>query len=167
MSDADKMLKVAQQARDDWDLVRAISICKEILKNHADTEAAKGAQAIVDGIDPPRKQQLGQRNQQPSVAESPSPAESHPPVAAASSPYGTARGVATFLAIWGWLMFVAGFLVAGLVYSDIGFVGVIGGIAISFLGILQVTGAQIIKATVDNADHTRKILAELQKRNTD
>ena len=158
MSDADKMLKVAQQAWDDLDRVRATSICKEILKYHADTEAAKGAQAIVDGIDPPRKQQLGQRNQRPSVAES------HPPVAAASSPYGTARGVATFLAIWGWLMFVAGFLVAGLVYSDIGFVGVIGGIAISFLGILQVTGAQIIKATVDNADHTGEILALMKAR---
>jgi hypothetical protein len=82
-----------------------------------------------------------------------------------TSKYSTARGVSSLVEFLGWSLVVLG--VAAMIYSasqNLGVMGVLTGIALSVGGLLQVMGAQVVKATADNADHTREILEILKAR---
>lgn len=81
------------------------------------------------------------------------------------SKYSTARSVSSLVEFLGWTLVVIG--VSTMIYSasqNLGVIGVLTGIALSVGGLLQVMVAQIVKATADNADHTREILAIVKAR---
>ena len=78
-----------------------------------------------------------------------------------SSTYGVARGLATLTELLGWLI-VVGSVVLGFVASDWYLTGVELLLAVSgmvLVGLSVIMGAQIVRATVDNADHTGEMLA--------
>ena len=155
MSNSDDVLKIAKQAWDEMDKVRANQLARQILEYYPDSEAAIEAQAIVDGL----SHQLGKSQ---TVPVTPTPA-----IVSETTSYGTVRGVANFIEFIGWLIVVAG-IIAGMVavvYKG-GAIGYFGAFGVSLSGFLLVMGAQVVKATVDNADHTRKILAVLEKKHT-
>ena len=80
--------------------------------------------------------------------------------------YGVARSVATVISLLGWVLVALGALVAvaavatGLNsrYGAVTLVAVLPGLGTVVSGFLLIMGAQVTKATVDTADHTRKIL---------
>jgi hypothetical protein len=89
------------------------------------------------------------------------------------SEYKVARAISSFLSITGWLVVIAGVIVAlrGLFVSsqipdftsaELALPGV--GIVIG--GLVLVATGQFTRATVDNADHTREILKLLKKNQT-
>lgn len=90
------------------------------------------------------------------------------------SDYGVARGVSKFIAFVGWLVFGVGLVCAGvgiglllqplgtqdpLSYSAIGL-----GIVQAVAGLMMIVGAQLTRATIDNADHTREIMQMLRQK---
>lgn len=87
--------------------------------------------------------------------------------------YGTAKGVSTFLAFVGWLLFAAGIIAALIGFNSFngpyGMVDIttilmtLPGLGFAFSGLLMVASAQVVKATVENADNTREILVLLQE----
>lgn len=80
--------------------------------------------------------------------------------------YARARLLATVITGVGWLYLVAG--AVGFILSyfqdmlSYNFLPTISGV---ILGVLALAAAQLINATVDTADNSREILAELRKRN--
>jgi len=83
------------------------------------------------------------------------------------SNYGVARKISKFLSFIGWLVFAIGvvFALAGLAsgtqsqYGEgVTLLALLPGIGISISGLFLVAAAQVTRATVDNADHTREIL---------
>ena len=82
-----------------------------------------------------------------------------------TSNYSTARGVSSLVGFLGWAFVVIG--VSTMIYSasqNLGGIGVLTGIALFVAGLLQVMVAQIVKATTDNADHSREMLEILKAR---
>ena len=90
------------------------------------------------------------------------------------SQYETGRKVATFISFLGWLFFVAGLLsaLAGLAsgfqdgYGGVSIIAMLPGLGIAVSGLFLVASGQVTRATVDNADHTREILALLREKGT-
>ncbi len=83
------------------------------------------------------------------------------------SNYGVARKISKFLSFIGWLVFAIGvvFSLAGLASGaqspyggSVTLLALLPGIGISISGLFLVAAAQVTRATVDNADHTREIL---------
>jgi len=70
------------------------------------------------------------------------------------SKYGTARGFSSFLEILGWLVVVAGGIAAISMQS---MAGLLAGAGLAITGFMLIMGAQVTKAVVDTADHTREI----------
>ena len=88
------------------------------------------------------------------------------------SQYETSRKVSMFISGFGWLVFAIGIIaaLAGLVSGlqsryGLGVMGVLPGIGLVVSGLMMVVAGQVTRATVDNADHTREILALLKKDN--
>jgi len=85
------------------------------------------------------------------------------------SEYRAARAISSLLSFVGWLLFVAGIIaalqgvsVAWRVPEFSVLTMAIPGIGISLGGLVAVAAAQVTRATVDNADHTREILVLLK-----
>lgn len=86
-----------------------------------------------------------------------------------STEYGVARGVSTFISFVGWLFVIAGvlFFVSGTsstvpasMFFQVGMgIGLVAG------GLLLVMGAQVTKAVVDTADHSREMLTIMRGEN--
>ena len=80
--------------------------------------------------------------------------------------YARARLLSAVITVVGWLYLIAG--AGGFIMSyfnemlSYNFLPTISGI---ILGVLALAAAQLINATVDTADNSREILAELRKRN--
>ena len=80
--------------------------------------------------------------------------------------YGIARGLASLIEVLGWLIVIGGLFVAfnlpahqfSQVYAFLTFCG------IALIGLFVIMTAQIVKATVDNADHTGEMLALMKSR---
>ena len=160
MSNSDDVLKIAKQAWDDMDKVRANQLARQILEYYPDSEAAIEAQAMVDGLS-------HQPGKSKTVSAKPT-ARPAPPVESDTTSYDTERGVANIIEFIGWLIVVAG-IIAGMVavvYKG-GAIGYFGAFGVSLSGFLLIMGAQVVKATVDNADQIRKILTEIQRRKVD
>lgn len=88
------------------------------------------------------------------------------------SEYETSRKVSMIISGFGWLVFAIGIIaaLAGLASGlqsryGIGLMGVLPGIALLVSGLMMVVAGQVTRATVDNADHTREILALLKQGN--
>lgn len=95
--------------------------------------------------------------------------ENYPNKNSYSSNYSTAIGVSKFIAFLGWLMFSLGIIGALTGISESSKYGggfmlaaLLPSIGISLSGLFLVVAGQVTKATVDNADHTREILALLR-----
>ncbi len=85
-----------------------------------------------------------------------------------SSNYGAARSVAFFVAFVGWGIVALGVtsviaLVSPYYYFQMEPLLVFLGVAVSVSGLLLVAAAQVTRATVENADHTREILNVLRQ----
>lgn len=90
------------------------------------------------------------------------------------SEYGVARVVAKSIAFLGWVVIwgsLAIFLLVLVAVSQpVGpdgsliFAGIMSGLGMVVFGLNMIVGAQIMRATVDNADHTREILHLLRNR---
>lgn len=80
--------------------------------------------------------------------------------------YARARLLANIITVVGWLYLFIG--VAGFIFSYfnemLGF-NFLPSLSAIIVGVLALAVAQIINATVDTADNSREILAELRKRN--
>ena len=88
-----------------------------------------------------------------------------------SSDYGLTRSLSMFLAFLGWLICVGGVVVAFIgVFAGsarfsgggLSFVAVLPGVGLAISGLFLVAAAQVARAAVDNADHTREILKILR-----
>ncbi len=86
--------------------------------------------------------------------------------------YGTARGIAGFVGLIGWLL-VAGGAIAALFavgtamdnrYGSISLIAVLPALSAVISGLLLVMGAQMTRAVVDTADHAREIRSLLERR---
>ena len=88
------------------------------------------------------------------------------------SEYKVATAIAFFLSFAGWVLVIAGTIftlwgisVSSEVSKDIPFmVASLPGIGIAVCGLVLIAAAQVTKATVDNADHTREILKLLKNK---
>jgi hypothetical protein len=150
-SAADELLENAKKA---WDINDKGSVdyyCNQILKIYPESNAAKDAQEILDGL-PART--VTKPHTSPAAG-----------LQSQSSKYSTARGVAAFIGFLGWITVLGGIL--SMVYAasqGLGGLGVLLGIGVIIAGFLQVMGAQLVTATLDNADNTGEILALLKAR---
>ncbi|MDU0111747.1 hypothetical protein RT723_01715 [Psychrosphaera aquimarina] len=89
-----------------------------------------------------------------------------------SSNYATAIGVSRFISFLGWVVFALGIIVlligvgkSSQYGSEALLVTLFPSIGLTICGLFLVAAAQVTKATVDNADHTREILVLLRSRN--
>jgi len=147
----DELLGNAKKAWDDGDKGTADHYCRQILETYPDSNAAQDAKEILDGL------------VEQSVSKPPTSVvtDSH----SQSSKYTTARGVAFVIEFLGWSFVVIG--IFAMIYASSkqqGVVGVLIGIGVIVGGLLQIMGAQIVRATVDTADNTNAILTELRER---
>ena len=79
--------------------------------------------------------------------------------------YGAARGISSFAEFIGWLLMAGGIVLVFIALArEVGAPGLAAGILISVSGLSLVMAAQFVRATVDNADTTREILAFLKKK---
>lgn len=84
------------------------------------------------------------------------------------SEYGVARGMCSLFSFIGWALVVIGVVIAfvglsgGNRYGGVSVAAILPGIGTIVSGFLTVMGAQVTRATVDNADHTREILLAIQ-----
>lgn len=84
--------------------------------------------------------------------------------------YGMARGVSSVISLVGWLFVIVGIFVAVYAfingissrYDGLSLMALLPGLGTTVSGFLLIMGAQVTKATVDNADHTREILKALK-----
>jgi len=88
------------------------------------------------------------------------------------SEYKTARGVSGFIEFIGWLVVIFGVVISitGVISvprnsGGASFIAMLPGLGTAIAGLFLVMGAQVTKATVDNADHTREILKILSRGN--
>ena len=150
-SAADELLENAKKA---WDINHKGSVdyyCNQILKIYPESSAAIEAKEILDG--------LPLRSVTKPVTSTAEDSQ--------SLKYSTGHGVATIVELLGWVVALGG--IVGIVYAasqGFGVLGVLAGIGITVAGFLQIMGAQLVTATLDNTDHTREILALLQARNS-
>jgi hypothetical protein len=86
-----------------------------------------------------------------------------PSGAGPDSEYSTARKVAGFLSVAGWIIVALGVLGALLFTLALEFGGVLSGLFAVVSGLLVVAAGYILEATVDTAEHTKSILALLSK----
>ena len=145
-SAADELLEKAMKAWDNGDKDRADYFCKQILEVYPESNAAQDAKEVLDGL-PERS--VTKPLTSPNTGSN-----------SQTSNYTTARGVSYIIEFLGWALVVVG--VFAMIYSatqNSGVMGVLIGIALTIGGLLQVMGAQIVRATVDNADHTGEMLA--------
>jgi hypothetical protein len=77
--------------------------------------------------------------------------------------YKAAQGVSGFIELIGWLVVIGGGIVAIGSVSG-GALFLLPGIGITISGLFLVMGAQVTKATVDNANNTREIIKLLKRR---
>jgi len=85
--------------------------------------------------------------------------------------YGVARGICSLVAVFGWVLVIGGFIVAfvslggGSSRYGGGFslITMLPGLGTVVSGFIMIMGSQVTRATVDNADHTREILAALNR----
>jgi hypothetical protein len=87
------------------------------------------------------------------------------------SGYGVTRGVCSFISFLGWLSVIVGGIIAFIAiistlqsgYGSAPMVASLTGVGTVFSGFMMIMGAQVTRATVDNADHTREILAAINR----
>jgi len=97
------------------------------------------------------------------------PAKKHRPTY--TSDYGIARTVAGIISTFGWILVVVGVfvtvvpLLGGNARFSVAWFAMMPGLGTVASGFLMIMGAQVTQATVDNADHTREILAEMRANN--
>lgn len=90
-----------------------------------------------------------------------------------TSQYSVGRAVASVIGVFGWALVVLGGISAVMAAANNGstgmgamsFVRVMPGLGALVGGFLLIMGAQVTKATIDNADHTREILKTLERGN--
>ena len=85
--------------------------------------------------------------------------------------YGTARLVANGIEFIGWLIVVAGIIAIVMLLSNMGsryfnLAGILPGVGTLISGLFMIMGAQVTKATVDNADNTRELVALMHRQMT-
>lgn len=87
------------------------------------------------------------------------------------SDYGVARGVCSLVAFFGWVLVLVGGSVTIMAivngtnarYGGFSLLAILPGLGTVVSGFLMIMGAQVTRATVDNADHTREILQAISK----
>jgi hypothetical protein len=89
------------------------------------------------------------------------------PVEDFRSTYKTARSIARFISVVGWLVIICGGLglliaLASLTLTNAGMVAVVAGLSAMLSGLLLISAGQLTRASVDTADHTGAILAILK-----
>ena len=70
------------------------------------------------------------------------------------SKYGTARFVSLLVSLAGWLLFLAGLVSV----FRMPLLAMLPGIGVAVSGLFLVASGEVMRASVDNADHTREIL---------
>lgn len=82
--------------------------------------------------------------------------------------YGTARLVANGIEFIGWLVVIAGVIAIVMLLSNMGsryfsLGGILPGVGTLISGLFMIMGAQVTKATVDNADNTRELVSLMHR----
>ena len=83
--------------------------------------------------------------------------------------YGVARGVCSLVSFLGWLLVFGGVIVALTAiggssrYGSVSLIAMLPGLGTAVSGFMMIMGSQVTRATVDNADHTREILATINR----
>lgn len=145
----------------------AIKDAKEKRLEKVGLEIRRGGELLTLQIEPGP---LGATLSDPPRPSLPQTLASRQAAAPAPTKYGFAKGVANFVLITGWAMALVGVLVAALALGEVSRYASIGqkilvalpGIGLLYSGCLGILWAQITSATLDNADHTREILAYLR-----
>jgi hypothetical protein len=153
MKSADQLLKDAKQQWDNGDTGAARYHCNQILESYPGSDAAKEAQAILDGLEPASSATAGASARPSSTTE------------VISTNYATARGVAAFIGFLGWVIVLGG--IGAMLFAASqghGVVGVLLSIGVTIAGFLQIMGSQLVTATLDNADHTREMVTLMKSR---
>ena len=151
---ADELLKDAMRHWDNADKGGAKYYCDQILKLYPDTDAARSAQEILDGLPSSRS------------VDSNTPSRPAGDSQTRSAKYSTGRGIAAFVGFLGWIVVIVGSLV--MIFAAVqglGVFGVLSGIGITIAGFLQIMGAQLVTAPLDKAEHTGEMLAIMKEDN--
>jgi len=163
MSNSSELLKAAIYAiKSEGDKDRGLSIARQLLEHYPNSPEAVKAQTIVDKLSPQSAAATSEREEVYSAEEwsgvKAKSADSEP-----KTKYGTARGVASFIEILGWLVVIIGVIVGfqgG--SSNAGVAGILVGAAVAFSGLMLIASAQVVRATVDTADNTQHMVALLK-----
>lgn len=160
MTNATELLQAASYAlKTEGDPERAKNIAQHLLLRYPDSQEALSAQIIIDRVNadaniPPAKvtddaySSVERANTKNKITYS------------YTSKYGVARGLASLIEILGWLI-VIGSIVLGFNVPARELAGVVVFFAVAgmvLVGLFVIMGAQIVRATVDNADHTGEML---------
>lgn len=167
MSNAKQLYNAALMAYESGDFEEAERLGRKIIAESPEGNLAQAAQKFVrspggEGQAPPTGSvESGsgaayskERRNAASGAADPEP----------TGRYETARALASFFSLIGWLIVALGVLGA-IPASEYGPIAIGMCVALSFIGLVQVMGGQMIRATVDTADNTLKILHVLKQSN--
>jgi hypothetical protein len=164
MSNSSDLLQAAIYAiKSDGDKDRGLSIARQVLEHYPNSPEAAKAQTIIDKLSPKSAGVMPDREEVYS-AEQWSGAKAESELPEPKTKYGTARGVASFIEVLGWLVVIIGVFVGfqgG--SSNAGVAGILIGAAVAFSGLMLIASAQVVRATVDTADNTQHMVALLKK----
>ena len=164
MSNPTELLQAATYAlKTEKDPERAKKLAQDIVYSHPYSKEAESARLIVSTVDADAAKTAKDASDDAYSAKDWDEAKSKSaaPAPKFTSKYGVARGLASLIEILGWLI-VIGSIVLGFNVPARELAGVVVFFAVAgmvLVGLFVIMGAQIVRATVDNADHTGEMLA--------
>ena len=170
MRNEDQLVKASLEAmQKSGGREEALELARKVLLHYPDTDAARKAQEIVETLASTELDEESSETKAVDDGIANSKAEwdgknTSTDRTTSSGTYGAGRGIAGLAEFLGWTTVIGGCI--AIVYAlsqSLGTDGVLIGIALIIGGLFQIMGAQIVKATIDNAVNTRSILNLLQK----
>jgi hypothetical protein len=171
MSNPKALYNAAIGAYEEGKLEDAERLAKKLVSEYPSSNLANAARRILRALNV-SIEEPGENSQQGGVAQQSSSASEeafskeewdNAPIGSVHEPsghYTTTRTLASLFSLVGWVIVALGVVTAFSLAN--GTSGFLIGVAIACLGLGQVMGGQLIRATVDTADNTLKILHALK-----
>ena len=157
MSGPKQLFDAAAKAYEDGDIEEAQRLGKKIVDEYPGYRLPSVAKEFVQTSKAPSTSVMAGQKAQRNAARSSEVTQS-------SGRYATTRMLATIFEFIGWAVVVVGVVVAIALSDRLGPVGLLSGSGVSFFGLLQVMGGQLIRAQVDTSDTALEILQVLKSR---
>lgn len=167
MSNPTELLRAAAHAlKTEKDQERAKKISQQILDSYPDSKEAGSARLIVDRVNADAKRTSSKTSEEVYSAAEWDGVTPKTLVYNYESKYGVARATASFIEFVGYLSIVLSVVVIFLSADKADVAAVMTGAMLLplFIGALIVMLAQLVKATLDNADNTGELLAIMKAR---